>query len=150
MPRIKLEEKEKYEFEYKVILQVNDINYGGHLSNDALISLIHETRLNLLKDMGLKETDLGDGYTGMIMSDLGVNYKMEGFMFDEILIKSHIGEIKNNTFRIFHKLLKKDRIFALVETGFAAFDYKERKIVSIPGMFIEKINIYIDKIIGEV
>src|SRR4030042_4639662 len=102
MPKVKLVKKENYEFEYKVILQVTDINYGGHLGNDALVGIIHEARVNLLTALGCSEFDLGDGKTGIIMSDLGVNYLGEGFMFDEIIIHSTIDEISNASFRIFH------------------------------------------------
>ena len=144
MPKVKLVKKENYEFEYKVILQVTDINYGGHLGNDALVGIIHEARVNLLTTLGCSEFDLGDGKTGIIMSDLGVNYLGEGFMFDEIIIRSTIDEISNASFRIFHHVTKKDKTIALVETGIIAFDYNERRITEIPKVFLDSLKNYLE------
>ena len=140
MPKIKLKKQKSYEFEYKVTLQVRDINYGGHLSNDALVGIIHEARINLLNTLGCSELDLGDKKTGIIMSDLAVNYLGEGFMFDEITVYSHIDEISNASFRIFHNIIKQDKTIAYAETGIIAFDYDVRQIVEIPDTFINALN----------
>ena len=39
---------------------------------------------------GFTELDLGDGVTGVIMSDLAVNYKAEAQMFDELAINERV------------------------------------------------------------
>lgn len=135
MPRVKLHPQPLYEFHYEVTLQVRDINYGGHLGNDALVSLLHEARINLLHNLGLSEMNLGDGQTGIIMADLVVNFLEEGFMLDRLDISSHIGEITKRSFRVFHRLNKGDKILALAETGLIAFNYAERKITPIPASF---------------
>lgn len=101
MPKVKLKKQEKYEFEYNTILQVTDINYGGHLGNDALVGITHEARVNFLRTLGFSELDLGDGKTGIIMADLAVNYLGEGFMFDQLIVNSHIDEISNVSFKFF-------------------------------------------------
>lgn len=140
MPRIKLHEQPRYEFCYEVTLQVRDINYGGHLGNDALVGLLHEARINLLNRLGCSEMDLGDGQTGIIMADLAVNFKEEGFMLDRLQIDSHIGEISQRSFRIFHRITKGGSILALAETGFVAFNYAIRAIAPVPAAFIEALN----------
>jgi acyl-CoA thioesterase FadM len=140
MPRVKLAEQLHYEFHYQVTLQVRDINYGGHLGNDAVVGLIHEARLNLLRQLGCNEMDLGDGQTGLIIGDLVVNYKAEGFMFDCLQIDSHIGEINRNSFRIFHRFTKNGEILALAETGIVTFNYQQRRIAFIPDRFINALN----------
>lgn len=140
MPRVKLQEQPSYEFHYEVRLQVRDINYGGHLSNDALVGLIHEARLNLLRDLGFSEMDLGDGQTGIIMADLAINYKAEGFMFDRLCLESHINEMSRSGFRIFHRITKGDLLLALAETGIVTFNYAQRRIVPVPAAFIEALN----------
>jgi acyl-CoA thioesterase FadM len=136
MPRVKLYPQPGYEFRHEVTLQVRDINYGGHLGNDALVGLIHEARINLLHRLNLSEMDLGDGQTGIIMADLVVNFKEEGFMLDRLCVDSHIGEITRRGFRVFHRINKGDKILALVETGLVTFNYATRKIVPVPASFI--------------
>lgn len=140
MPRVKLQEQSCYEFRYEVTLQVRDINYGGHLGNDALVGLLHEARINLLSQLGCSEMNLGDGQTGMIMGDLVVNFREEGFMLDRLQIDSHIGEMSRRSFRIFHRITKGDNILALAETGLVTFNYARRAIAPIPAAFIEALN----------
>ena len=142
MPRVKLQLQPTYEFHYEVTLQVRDINYGGHLGNDALVGLLHEARINLLHGLGLSEMNLGDGQTGIIMADLVVNFLEEGFMLDRLAIDSHIGEMTQRSFRIFYRITKGDKILALAETGIVAFDYAQRKIVPVPAPFRQTLEIF--------
>lgn len=142
MPRVKLDEQPEYEFHYEVTLQVRDINYGGHLGNDALIGLLHEARLNLLRQLGCTEMALGDDQTGIILGDLVVNYRAEGFMFDRLSLDSHIGEIARNSFRIFHRVTRDETLIALAETGLVTFNYRERKIAPVPEGFINRLQQY--------
>ncbi len=78
MPRVKLTEQPTYEFSYPVTLIPRDINYGGHLGNDAIVVLVNRAG-SMYRSMGFSENDLGDGTNGTIMSDLVVNYRAEGF-----------------------------------------------------------------------
>lgn len=146
MPRIKLRRQDNYEFLYKKALTVRDINYGGHLGNDAVVTIIHEARLEFLKLLGFTELNLGDGKTGIIMSDLVVNYLDEGFMFDHINVLSHIDEISSASFRIFHNFTKKDKTIVLAETGIIAFDYSLRRVTEIPDVFVKTLENYIKNI----
>ena len=59
MARIKLEVPENIHFKTKITLRVSDMNYGGHLGNDAVLSLAHEARVQFLKQFGYSEMDLG-------------------------------------------------------------------------------------------
>jgi acyl-CoA thioesterase FadM len=86
----------------------------------------------MLRSIGVSEADLGDGQTGIIMSDLVVNFRAEGFMFDELLIDTHIGEFSRTGFRIFHRVTKGKTLIALAETGITTFDYTSRKIAPVP------------------
>ncbi|HOJ64326.1 MAG TPA: thioesterase family protein [Spirochaetota bacterium] len=142
MPKIKLKECENYEYQYSTRINIRDINYGGHLGNDSLVGILHEARIDLLNKMGFSELDLGDGKTGIIMSDLAVKFIKEGFLLDEIIVYSHIDEISNASFRIFHKIVrvKDNALLALAETGIVCFNYKEKAISDIPEAFLQKIG----------
>lgn len=136
MPRLKLIEKQRYEFCYPITLQPRDINYGGHLGVDSLISIIHAARAYIFKSAGMSETDLGDGRTGIIMTDVEINLKAEGFMFDNLEVFTHIGELTKNGFRFFHKIARGESIVALAEIGFLTFNYEARKVTSVPNSCI--------------
>ncbi len=49
MPRAKLTEQPEYEFCYPIMLQPRDINYGGHLGVDSLVSIVGAARAYIFK-----------------------------------------------------------------------------------------------------
>ena len=141
MPRTKLTEQPVYEFRYAITLQPRDINYGGHLGVDSLVSIIGTARAYIFKSVGLSEGNLGDGRTGIIMTDFVVNLKAEGFMFDNLEVYTHIGELTKNGFRFFHKVTRCDSVIALAEMGFLTFDYAARKVTSVPETFMNALGL---------
>ncbi len=140
MPRIKLEEQPVYEFTFPVTLYPRDINYGGHLGNDSVATLMGSARVHMLHSMGLGENDLGDGKTGFIMSDLIINFKAEAFIFDELMIDTHVGEMRSSGFRLFHRFRKNTTLVALAETGLVGFDHGIKKMSPIPEFFRKRIE----------
>ena len=137
MPYIILHEKANYEFQYSTTIQTRDLNYVGHLGNDKLVVIIQDARNNLFHELGFQERDMGDGRTGIIIGDMVVNFKGEGFLFDELLVESHIGESTPKSFRLFHRIVnvKDKKLIALVETGLIAYDYEMRKVTAFPEVF---------------
>jgi acyl-CoA thioester hydrolase len=132
MPRIKLQEQPYYEFTYQITIQVGHINYSGHLGHDSIVRILHEARANMLHTLGLDELDLGDGKTGVITTETVVTFKSEAFMFETLLVESHIGEIGPDDFRVFHRITRAGKLVALAEVGLVGFDYSTRTIVPIP------------------
>jgi acyl-CoA thioester hydrolase len=55
MPRVKLKPLDHYPFSTDITVRTTDLNYGGHLGNDRLLSLIHEARVAFLKYRGLTQ-----------------------------------------------------------------------------------------------
>jgi acyl-CoA thioester hydrolase len=141
MPRTKLTELPVYKFRYAITLQPRDINYGGHLGVDSLVSIVGTARAYIFKSVGLSELNLGDNKTGMIMTDFVINLKAEGFMFDSLEVYSHVGELTKNGFRFFHKVTRGASIIALVESGFLAFDYTAEKVTRVPETFVTALRL---------
>ncbi len=137
MPSVKLSEREDYEFQSSFQVRPQDINYGGHLGNDNLISLVGAARAYLFHSLGFSELDLGDRQTGIIITDLVVNYKAEAFLFDELLIETHVGEVALKGFRMFHRVTRERKLIALVETGFVTYNYATKKTAPIPASFLK-------------
>ncbi|MCU0364969.1 MAG: hypothetical protein MUE93_04775 [Ignavibacteriaceae bacterium] len=48
MPRIKIETPDKFIFSTEIPIRITDINYGGHLGNDSLLSIIQLTMADTL------------------------------------------------------------------------------------------------------
>jgi acyl-CoA thioester hydrolase len=139
MPRIKLEMPEKYIFSTSMPVRISDINYGNHLANDALLSIIHEARLQFLNSLGYSELDVAG--VGIIMGDVAIIYKTQAYYGDTLKIEMAVSGFSRKSCDFFYRITKDDdKIVALCKTGIVFFDYNQGKPVSIPGQFVDKIT----------
>jgi acyl-CoA thioester hydrolase len=102
MARIKIEFPEKIIASVPIRVRIGDINYGNHVGNDAFVSIIHEARVQWLKQHNLSELNVGGA--GLIMSDLAIEFKNESFYGDIIEVKLGAGEILRVSFELFYQL----------------------------------------------
>ena len=49
MPRVKVALPATFPFRTEIPVRITDLNYGGHLGNDALLGLLHEARVHFLR-----------------------------------------------------------------------------------------------------
>jgi len=142
MGRVKLNELDEYRFKHELRISISHLNFGGHVGNSQIADLVHDGRYQMLKSLGFSEADFGDGRSGIIMGDLVMNFRTELFMDDMVQIESDAGEITEKGVRFFHRISRNGATAAVAETGFAAFDYIERRLSRLPYFFIEKLNEY--------
>jgi len=140
MSRIKIELPGKFIFQTEIPIRITDINYGGHLGNDSLLSIIHEARLRLLNHIGYSESNV-EGI-GIIMIDAGIQYKSEGFYGDELLIEVAVTDFTSIGCDFVYRLSNKnsEKEIALAKTGIVFIDYEKRKTVPVPLEFKKKIE----------
>lgn len=140
MARIKIQVPEKFIYKTEIPIRITDINYGGHLGNDSVLSLVHEARLRFLKHLGYSESNI-EG-VGIIMIDVAIQYRSEGFYGDELLIEVTVTDFSNLGCDFVFKLTSKNsnKEIALAKTGIVFFDYEKRKTASLPAEFKEKIE----------
>lgn len=136
MARVILTECDRYEFAHSLTIRATDINYAGHLGNEALLGLIHEARSHLMKTLGFQTVLSGPERIGLIIADLAVNFRAEAYAHQQLVIDSQIGEIGEKSFRLFHRVRREEQIIALVETGLVAYDYQAGQVVALPVEFI--------------
>jgi len=98
MARVKITIPEKWLFDCTIPVRIADINYGQHLGNDALVSMLHEARVQWLQALNYSELNI-EG-TGLIMADLAVMYKNEAFYGDPLLFKLYMGETSAVSFEL--------------------------------------------------
>jgi acyl-CoA thioester hydrolase len=137
MGRVKLELPEALPFETEMTVRITDINYGGHLGNDALLGLLQEARIRFLGSRGFAEKDVGGA--GIIMVDAVVLYRSEAFYGEALRIQVGTSDPQplgcDFVYRVFKK--KDGKEVARAKTGIAFFDYEKRKVVSMPEQFRE-------------
>ncbi len=132
MPRLELKALPSYEFATELTVRTTDLNYGGHLSNDRVLALAHEARVEYLASHGFTESDCGGA--SLIMADAGLRFLGESFAGDRLRVEVSAGEAGRSGFRLFYRFTQFEggRDVALVETGMVFFDYEQRKVISMP------------------
>ncbi|WP_299178279.1 thioesterase family protein [uncultured Neptuniibacter sp.] len=139
MARIKIDMPDNYIFSTELPIRISDINYGGHLSNDAMLSIVHEARIRFLNHYHYGELDI-EGL-GLIMTDSAIVYKAEGFHGDLLQIDIAVGDFNKYGCDIYYLISNKKTAVevAHAKTGVVFFDYDERKVTSIPEPFMNKV-----------
>ena len=145
MARIKIDLPEIFPFSVSIPVRITDINYGGHVGNDAILSLIHEARMQFLKQFGYSELEFAG--VGLIMADAGIEFKNELFYEDTFIASVACAGFSKVSFDIYYKLETlrqaqgdKNILVAIAKTGMVCFDYKRKKIVPIPGKAVMKLT----------
>lgn len=115
-------------------VRIGDINYGGHMGNDSVLSIIHEARVQLLASFGM--TEMNAGGVGLIMADVAIAYKGEGFYGDTLKVVIYATEFSSVSFDLLYHIsamrngVKTD--IAHAKTGMVCFDYNIRKVTALP------------------
>jgi len=140
MAKVKIELPEKFIFKTEIPVRISDINYGGHLGNDAVLSIAHEARLRFLIQHNFTELDAGSA--GIIMVDAAVQYKAEGFYGDIILVEIAVTDITGVGCDFVYRCTNKNTgtVIAIVKTGIVFYDYKLGRILAVPEKFISALQ----------
>ena len=140
MARVKIEVPECFQFTTEIDVRVDDINYGGHLGNDALLSLLQEARVRMLAQHGMSELDVGGA--GLIMADAAVVYRSEAFRGDRLRINVGVVEMADAGCEFVYVVTNaaSGKEVARAKTGMVFFDYARRKIVRVTEKFKEALG----------
>lgn len=101
------------------------MNYGNHLANDSMLSIIHEARVQFLYELGYSEKDV-EG-TGLIMGDVAIQYKAEAFYGEILQIEIGVSDITRVAFDIIYKIQTQNKLIAIAKTGMVCYDYTNKK-----------------------
>lgn len=123
-------------------VRITDLNYGSHVGNDAVVSILHEARMQFLATYGFSEMEAGG--TSLIMSDLAVSYKHESFYGDILSVKVFVGEISRAGFELYYQIFtlrnEKELLIAEARTGMVCFNYTLKKVESVPDALKEVLS----------
>lgn len=139
MARVKVSIPAHTHFTASVPVRVTDLNYGNHLGNDALLSILHEARMQLLNHFGWSELSIGGA--SLIMADVAIEYMGEGFYGDVLRISMAFDDISKYGFDItYHVRNQSGKEVARAKTGMLCFNYQERKLMALPDEVKAKIE----------
>lgn len=134
MARVRIELPEEFSFTTKIPIRITDLNYGGHVGNDKILSLLHEARVQYLASANYGELDV-EG-VGLIMSDVAIEYRAELFYNDELFASVKATEFSKLGFDLYYLLEKfqegKKVVVVKAKTGMICYDYTQKKIAPLP------------------
>ncbi len=134
MARIKIHIPDQFSFKTKIPVRITDINYGGHVGNDTILSLLHEARMQFLHHYGYTEMNVAG--VGLIMSDAAIELKSELFYGDVVFISMAVADISKVSFELYYKAEKEINgklvTVALARTAMVCYDYRLKKITALP------------------
>lgn len=129
MPRVKVQLPETYLLTVEIPVRITDLNYGAHLGNDALLSILHEARVQFLRHLGHAEYDPATGL-GHIMADVAIEYKGEGFYGDVLHIQMAATDLNKYGFDLVYWVKNQEgREIARAKTGMLGFNYNTRQLL---------------------
>jgi acyl-CoA thioesterase FadM len=137
MPRVEIDLPATFLFETEIPIRISDVNYGGHLGNDAVLAIAQEARVRFLGAHGWGELDV-DG-VGMIMADAAVVYRAEGRHGMTLRVRLGATDVRSRGLDLVYLLADAatGQEIAQVKTGMVFFDYRARKVVTMPPRFRE-------------
>lgn len=142
MARIHIDLPEKFLFTAEIAVRVSDLNYGGHVGNDSILTLMQEARVQFYRSLGFPNEISFEGSVGQIIADAAIQYKTQTFLGDVITIDIGVGEFNRYGFDMLYRLTNKatGKEVARGKTGIVCFDYSKGKVASIPVSLLGKLQ----------
>ena len=134
MSHAKIEMPTSYSFTCEIPVRITDVNYGGHVGNDAILSIIHEVRMQFLQQLGYAEMDLAG--VGLMMTRVGIEYKRELFHKETVIASVAVGEIGSKGFDLYYLLEKiidgKKQTVVNAFSSMICYSYENKKVTNLP------------------
>ena len=142
MARIHIELPDKFLFETEIVIRVADLNYGGHVGNDTILTLMQEARVLYYRSLGFQSEVSFEGSVGQIIADSAIQYKAQSFLGDTLIIEIAVAEFTRYGFDMYYKITNKasGKEVARGKTGIVCFDYTKGKVASVPISLLEKLK----------
>lgn len=140
MSSIKLDLPKEFNFHASIPVRITDINYGGHVGNDTVLTLLHEARMKFLYHYDFSEMNFGG--VGLIMRDVTIEFKKELFYGDSVRVYVTVTNFSRVGFDVFYKMVKNEDEMqvAIAKTGMVCYDYNMKKIASVPVTILQTFN----------
>lgn len=126
---------ENYSFDYSYRVGIGDINYGGHVSNAAVLTIFQDARLAFLAGLGpFSEVEVGG--CGLIMPEAHLYYRQEMFHGDRLQVGVRAVALKRSAFTLEYRIERSGELTVEGNTLLVCFDYHKRKPCRIPPAFL--------------
>jgi len=122
-------------FSTTIPVRISDINYGNHVGHDALISIIHEARMQYLAHHGF--TELNVCGKGTLITEFSIKYKKEIKYGEVLTVRMVATSFSKTSFELQYDVSTKNSAAAFASSTSTFYDYKAEKVCRIPKEFKE-------------
>lgn len=135
MARVEIALPDSFPFSTEIPVRIGDLNYGGHVGNDAYLSIVHEARVRFLASRGWSEHDVAGA--AIIMADAALVYRAEAFHGMVLRVEVAVADVRSRACDLLHRLsdAASGREIARVKTGIVFLDPSTRRVVAVPAPF---------------
>lgn len=140
MTRVQIDLPERFVFRAELPLYIGHINYGGHLDNALLLTVVSEARVRYFESLGYTELDV-EG-VGLVMADAAVQYKSEAFHGETMVVEMSPANLHGKGFDLVWRMSDRTtgREVARGKSGMLFFDYDKRKVAPAPEGFVQRVR----------
>ena len=128
---------DKLSFRQSYTIGIRDINYGKHMDHLALLNYLHETRVRLLRSIGVSELDVDNQGSGLVVIELNCKYRKECFYGDLIDIEVSLDKLSGTRLNFVYEISRHKEIVAhsVITTAFIS---KAKKVIAVPPNLLER------------
>ncbi|MBN8577792.1 MAG: thioesterase family protein [Cytophagales bacterium] len=142
MARVELTLPDKFIFQTTLQVRVSDLNYGGHVGNDNMLTLMQEARTLFYRSLGFESEVKLEGSISQVIAEAVVIYKAEALLGDTLKIEIAVGELNKYGFDLFYRITNQhNKEVARGKTGVVCFDYSKRKVASVPQKLAQQLHV---------
>lgn len=129
-----------FAFRTEIPVLASHINYGGHLDNALLLTLVSEARMRFLGSLGYSEKDVEGA--GIIVASAAVQYRSEAFHGEILQVEMAAAHWGRCGCELLWRMseAKSQREVARGSTGIVFFDYATRKVAPVPPLARERLS----------
>lgn len=132
MARVTLELPERFGFSTEVQVYLSLVNYGGHLDNALLLTLVSEARIRFFQSLGYHESNVQG--LSLVVGDMQAQYLSEAFHGETLRIDVAPRELSRCALDLVWRVSEasQGREVARGKTGLVFIDPASKRAATIP------------------
>ena len=140
MARVIINLPDNFPYSTELEVRVGDLNYGNHLGNDAVLTLIHEARRRYLRSPGIEE--IGVDGIGFVIADAAVVYRAQAFYGECLRIQVAAGDFGSRGCDFYYRVshAQRDSDVAQAKTGVVCFDFRAQQAIRFPPAILARLR----------
>jgi acyl-CoA thioester hydrolase len=134
----------EYHFYHPIEVRYGDLDPQGHVNNAAHLTYFEQARVHYLIELGLFSKDQSFMEIGVILAEVQITYLAPIYFGEKIKVGVRTEKLGGKSMTVAQNIVDANTLSELAKgrVVMVAYDYKERKTISIPEDWRKKIREY--------